>query len=115
MKHTSIQRIVDLFHEKTDNVQFVEQTIAQIKKDSTGLCDPVEVNIDFQEDLIPQFRIWIAKILNEIERAGNSVLQFLYQVDLPESELTRSELNLIDAILFREAQKVYFRNRYQSK
>ena len=113
MRHPIIQQLTQIFHEKGSNIQLVEQTKAQILKDCEGLCEIHAISIDYEADILEQFKNWLLTILIQLEKNGNAKTQFLYKVDLPEKQANLSDTALAEAILFREAQKVYFRLMYK--
>jgi len=101
-----------------DEQNFVKKTALQINKDLGGLSE-YEINtekIDKQSDTLNFFLTKLELALTDLVET-NQLQQFIYLVDIPESEylksLTSGDLNaLAFLVLRREAKKVYLKMRF---
>ena len=96
------------------NEEFIQKTIAQIRKDLNQFGYEFEPNlgeIDLIDGLIHELKPIISDF---IEHHGERFMAYLYQVDISETNLSSREYgedhisNICFKILKREAQKIYF-------
>ena len=99
-----------------DQESFVLKTVEQINKDLAGLAlSSVDFSIDFELEVLPQLTLQLAAEIKKM--TGRSIQQFIYKVDIKESEYLNTlskeddfqELALL--VIRREAQKVYLKSK----
>lgn len=97
---------------------FVEKTVTQINKDGFGLIDeeivlPQTESPDVFDLLIEE----VKTVLKTLDLTSN-LQQFIYKVDLRETDWNyfmsfQNYDNLAEAVIIREAQKVYLREMFK--
>lgn len=96
------------------NEEFVQKTIAQIKKNLNQFGYDFEAQSE-KEDLLSSMVEQLYPIVSDfLENHSESFMAYLYQVDLNEHQLAKNEYgkdyieNVSFKIIRREAQKIYF-------
>jgi len=112
--NTDKNEIISFFNQ----ADFVLQTILQINKDLNGLSLQVIIpeTID-KNSIYDDLRSKLQIIIKNLSQNNSSLAQFIYQVDLKESEfidsLNDSTLSILaEKVLIREAQKVFLRMKF---
>ncbi len=78
----------------------------QIAKDLA--CERADIPDDDLEE-------WLEQWLMQYQSKGQSLVELFYRVDLDEKYLSGTSAEMAEALLKREAIKVYFRAQYSGK
>lgn len=114
MQEPQNRQELESFFDKED---FIIKTVQQITKDLVGLEGAeVDFNIILEQDVLLQLNVQLAAVL--LEMSSRNLQQFIYRVDLKESEYLQAVSKEDDfqelafRIIRREAQKVYLRAKF---
>lgn len=111
----------EILHQELKSEDFILKTQGQIIKDfgTAGIVFPQDFStVPYQLNLLLSE---VSIRLKDLQSSSSlSLIQLLYQIDLPESilpDLARSDDffgNLAEVVLKREAYKVFLRNKFSS-
>jgi hypothetical protein len=97
---------------------FAEKTIAQFNKDGLGLIDDEIGLSSLESPYVLDFLIGEVKVSLKTLNMTSNLQQFIYKVDLLEKDWDyfmsfQNYDNLAEAVIIREAQKVFLRELFK--
>lgn len=107
----------ELIAQSENRTEFIQRTIEQIEKDFNRAGYPIVLHISTTEHAKQEI---LTQLTNTLKEIGPSLLPTLiYLVDLPETLFNNLHpgessycLELAELILFREAHKIFLRQKY---
>ena len=74
-------------------------------------------DLNYRAEEVPEKGLedWLLQWLGDYQNQGQSLLDLFYRVDLDEKYLNSNTAEIAEALLKREAIKVYFRAQYSGK